>query len=316
MRDHQLFVCGVCGECLPQDLFSKTEKRKKKCGVNYAMTCTPCRRNGTAQRNRQPLPGPSPLLGRVADSGIARRPNNFGYCNYIDMLFGMRCFSAIVSLGSFGSAKDVSESMAAVQAASRHFEHANQGGVEGADEHKSSDVLCLCIGDGSAPRTAVLCCFLKKWICISIDPALSEEWQGDCPKGVEGLTGFGGTLEEYMSHQKSNISTNGNVKFKRLIMLCVHSHARFIGPATVRTIRHRYGNIPTTIVSLPCCPRFRHVRDIGRKPDLEYEDDCVFSACRKVQIWNFLGDTPVSPSRHMPGSTITSFQSNCFEGKS
>ena len=101
-------------------------------------------------------------------------------------------------------------------------------------------------------------------------------------------------------------------------MLCVHSHARFIEEASIENIRLLYAsqkeNIddisdgvyigrnvqsdsskttgtnfilpPTTIVSLPCCPTFRHVRDIGVPPDLKYDDDCVFSACRSVEVWN------------------------------
>jgi hypothetical protein len=76
---------------------------------------------------------------------------------------------------------------------------------------------------------------------------------------------------------------------RHLVLLCVHSHARFLGEADVSHIRLRYGNIPTTLVSLPCCPQFRHVGDIGRAPDIKFEDDCVFSSCRSVEVWNFEG---------------------------
>jgi hypothetical protein len=74
---------------------------------------------------------------------------------------------------------------------------------------------------------------------------------------------------------------------KHVVLLCVHSHARFRGISTIDAIRARYHNVPTTLVSLPCCPKFRHLGDIGRPPDVKYDDDCVFSACRTVDVWNF-----------------------------
>ena len=212
------------------------------------------------------------------------------------MLFGMNCFEDIVRLGAFGSAKDVSESMAVIHAASKHGELSSTA-ASANDDVKSnakqgpSAVLCLCIGDGCTPRTAVLASYTKKWTCISIDPALSEEWQGTNPKNIDGLTGFGGTLVEFMSSSASSLSTSSleMQSFRHLVLLCVHSHARFIRPVTIELIRQQYGKIPTTVVILPCCPKFRHKGDIGREPDVFYDDDCVFSACRKVEIWNYAG---------------------------
>jgi len=159
-------------------------------------------------------------------------------------------------------------------------------------------VLCLCIGDGSTPRTAVLAAFLHpNWKCISIDPALpSPQWTGQ-HKTVKRLVGYACTLEQFVlktssSSTASTIKDDNNQAEKEknvehLILICVHSHARFIGHASLKNIRSLYGDPYTTLVSLPCCPRFRHVRDIGRKPDVRYDDDCVFSACRSVEIWNF-----------------------------
>ena len=149
--------------------------------------------------------------------------------------------------------------------------------------------LNVCIGDGATPRTAVLGCFLKKWKCISIDPALHEEWHGIEPKGVRGLIGYGGTLEEYLMQMNDNrAKENGKEEvYDHLILLCVHSHARLIGNASISNIMNLYNNVPTTLVSLPCCPKFRSTKDVGRVPDVCYEDDCVFSMCRRVEVWSF-----------------------------
>ncbi|CAJ1936329.1 unnamed protein product [Cylindrotheca closterium] len=264
--------CQKCEQSLPRHLFSKKEFS------NDTSTCHQCRRNQTAERCKQAAK-PQIKLGRKADSGIMRRPNNFGYCDYLDQVFSLKCFSDLVTLGVFQSAKDISESMAAIQAAIKHGLP-----VSPSQNEKKKKIKCLCIGDGSTPRTAVLACYWKQWSCVSIDPALHEEWTGETPKGVRNLIGFGGTLEEFMSLPPGEDDSS----YDHLVLLCVHSHARLMGPCSIQNIRNRYPSIPhTTLVSLPCCPKFRSHRDVGRPPDIFYDDDCVFPACRKVEIWNF-----------------------------
>lgn len=265
-------ICNVCGKLLGRHLFSKKEFQKPSPSLP---TCHQCRRNQTAQRCKQE-PKAQMKQGRKTDSGIVRRPNNFGYCDYLDHLFSMNCFPDIVALQAFASAKDVSESMAALQAVSKH------GLLNFTSKVKKPRVNCLCIGDGSTPRSAVLACFLRQWNCISIDPALHADWNGKNPKGVRGLTGFAGTLEDFLRTE-----AGPDVHCDLLVLLCVHSHARLIGTASISNIMVRYRNPSTTLVSLPCCPKFRSHKDVGRPPDVQYEDDCVFSACRKVEIWNF-----------------------------
>jgi hypothetical protein len=274
-------TCYSCQQLLPRHLFSKKEYKSP-----IHPRCHTCRQNETAQRCQQE-PKAFVKLGRTAESGITRRPNNFGYCNYLDLLFSLHCFPDIVNLKAFHSAKDVSESMAALQAFDKHGTTNNNNNNK---NKKKSRVHCLCIGDGSTPRTAVLACFLNpQWTCVSIDPALQQQWQGTNPKGVQRLTGFGGTLEEFLQQPPPpSASPLPSSSYDVLVLLCVHSHARLTGTASIDNIRNRYHTIPvTTLVSLPCCPKFRSHRDVGRPPDIQYDDDCVFSACRKVEIWNF-----------------------------
>ena len=294
------FTCEVCNQTLPQHLFPKKKYRvnhKKNQKNNddtinnnhisnhiMVVCCRQCKKNQTAQRCKQPTKVQT-KQGRTSEgSGVKRRPNNFGYCNYLDQLFSMDCFPDIINLKAFTSAKDVSESMAALQGASQHGSILSK---KKDGNNKKKKIKCLCIGDGSTPRTAVLGCFLKKWSCTSIDPALHKEWHGVEPKGVHNLIGFSGTLEEYLLQMKRSDDIDNNEMYDHLILLCVHSHARLIGDASVPNIMARYNNIPTTLISLPCCPKFRSQKDVGRPPDVCYEDDCVFSACRRVEVWNF-----------------------------
>jgi hypothetical protein len=393
------------------------------------------------------------LHGRRAASGMNRRPNNFGYCDYVDKLFGMNCFGDIAALGVVQSAKDVSESMAALQGVARHgkllplpvplpipqirmgreedtttttttttstttipsattpsIHHLPQDekgillpslprprsstATAATTSTTKRNVVCLCIGDGTTPRSAVLAAFTQpQWLCVSIDPALQETWSHNSRNNkdktnttttskkvfsVRGLIGYRGTLEQFMmtladtsttkdddddddddddnlfwSHvneedalllrsgmiqkidPKSNLydycqeanstttdppfTTNPDIQndqmnnedknkkngtplspplhlhqqqhsssCQHLVVVCVHSHARLIEPyCSVASIRAHFGTPPTTLVSLPCCATFRHTRDIGRAPDIRYDDDCVFSAQRTVEIWNY-----------------------------
>jgi len=223
---------------------------------------------------------------------MKRRPQNFGYCHYLDRVMSLDCYPELVQRRVFRSAKDISESVAAIQ-----------GAVTVLD--KESDVLCLCIGDGNTPRTAVLAAYWKKWTCVSIDPNLESQWMGREPQGVQGLTGVKTTMEDYLErleqdrsgHQDeplacqpvgADIHDTSASKPITLILLCVHSHVRFQKGNTVHRIHHLHDKPTCTIlVSIPCCPTFRHVHDLGRPPDRSYEDDGIFSARRAVHIWKW-----------------------------
>ena len=330
-----LYRCGKCQAMLGRHRFQKKLFRKLVLGdgkggnnaecatkirtkeQQQRLVCQQCRRIETANRCKQAPPKLLKHNSRRADSGTKRRPNNFGYCDYVDKLFGMDCFAThIAPLKVFTSAKDVSESMAAIQAV---FKHGSISGKTPGQQHDEG-ILCLCIGDGCTPRTALLMAFLAKqqdaWECVSIDPALSEEWAvggsesssdgAASTKGVRGLHCYKGTLKEFLEdptrppskkiENQQHQQQQQQQRWRHLVLVCVHSHARFVEEASIENIRSLYSSntsdlgatilLPTTIVSLPCCPTFRHVRDIGEPPTLKYDDDCVFSACRSVEVWN------------------------------
>ena len=116
------------------------------------------------------------------------------------------------------------------------------------------------------------------------------------------MSGYRGTLEEFLEEEKladllplrtpsssSSKDDHNPLRCRHLVLLCVHSHVRFRKKAHMDKIRSAFDHPRTTLVSIPCCPKFRHVSDIGRPPDVKYEDDCIFSACRDVSVWNFKG---------------------------
>ena len=73
---------------------------------------------------------------------------------------------------------------------------------------------------------------------------------------------------------------------RHLILLCVHSHHRFTEAANIEKVQQAFGNPPLTVVALPCCSTFNPTKDIGREPDVVFDDLAVFSACRHVLVWN------------------------------
>lgn len=257
-------TCGLCNAGLPKSAFSNAQWKRER----DSPKCRACARSSLDLSDKK-----ADLIQNAsrAASGHRVRPNNFGFCTYVDEVFHLNCFGQLAALGAFASAKDVSESMAALLAVKRH---ANLADADAAT------TVCLCVGDGTTPKTAILAAYSTRWkSVVSIDPLLREEWVGHEPRGVRGLQGFSGTLDEYMATELEASS------WSRVVVLLVHCHARLIEASSLKEIRARFGGAAASVVALPCCPNVRPERDLG-KPTLSYEDDCVFSACRRVQVWN------------------------------
>ena len=196
----------------------------------------------------------------------------------------MQCFKDLAALNVFPDAKDISESMGALQAASTHY---FQGKENGTGCWRQNDVLCIVIGDGNTPRTATLLSYLTQWTSVSVDPEMGEEWVGASPKGVQRLHGVRGTFEDWVvGTGPAAIDVS---HFKHLLLLSVHSHNRFTGAAAIGAIRKSMGvqHLPCCLVSVPCCHRFGPRKDIGRTADHIYEDLAIFSACRQVSVWKW-----------------------------
>lgn len=220
-------------------------------------------------------------------SGVHIKPQNHGYCDYMDQLLRHDCFATLVQLRLFPSAKDCTESMGAlygVFGALSDYGNGPAGSAASEGPGNPADpaappgspdirattqcgVLVLAIGDGTTPRTAALACYLTKWHAVSIDPLLEARWVGSSPQGVRRLTGVRGTLDDYVhSLPDLTTSTEDGKALVKLVLLCVHSHARFIGNSTISAIRARYGHVATTLVAIPCCASFHPDKDVGRRP--------------------------------------------------
>ena len=115
----------------------------------------------------------------------------------------MKCFKELIKLDVFPDAKDISESMGALRAATLYSHLSLRKDAEKSrrdalrSRWKEENIWCICIGDGSTPRTATLISFLTVWNLFSIDPGLKKEFVGKEPKGIQRLEAFDLKFEDW-----------------------------------------------------------------------------------------------------------------------
>ena len=174
---------------------------------------------------------------------------------YLDEMFRLKCMADLLAWGVYPNAKEFTESAAAYEAVKREW----------GPESFGEDVVVLCVGDGSTPRTAALFACRTKWLSVSVDPQLS--WS---------------PLESKISrllclrHKVEALNTDeclSHVCGRELVVVAVHSHANLENVARFR---------PKLVVAIPCCVPQTYQ---GRPPDREYDDWGIHSPCRTVKIW-------------------------------
>ncbi|KAJ1462295.1 hypothetical protein M885DRAFT_476344 [Pelagophyceae sp. CCMP2097] len=262
-------VCRECAGSLGRESYSQRQWRAPR----GSAVCRKCSVRANTDVSELAALASGAEKQRAA-TGVKLHPRNHGYSNYVDQLFGLACFEDVARLRLFPSAKDVSESFAVLHAA------ATEAGVPWRGPGR---VLALAVGDGTTPRTGALAAYLTDWHCVSIDPVLGDDWVGIEPKGVRRLRGAKQTLEAFAASDLPEARETVD----RVLLLCVHSHARFVGGCSVEAMQRKFKGCPVNLVALPCCSTFHPDRDVCRKPNSQYDDACVFSAKRRIKVWNF-----------------------------
>jgi len=277
-----LLVCRDCKRQATKKDFTQSQLRKAqpRCRACSQMD-NPSRGAGRVAALHEP---PAELIDAATSSATAlhgHRPLNFGYMTYVDKLFSLACFPELVALRVFPSAKDVSESMAALAAARRH--------LDGDGRPAGAVVRCVVVGDGNTPRTATLAAFLTEWQCVSVDPAMKPGWQGGPDKhGVQRLTCHALTWDDYVAAAAEEARAAAAPPPSVLVLIAVHSHHRFRGGGSVDAARRACGDgdVRTVLVSMPCCHKYSHAQDCGL-PHESVDDFGVFSACRRINVWKW-----------------------------
>lgn len=255
------------------------------------------------------------FLGHQYGGGEEDRPANVADCKYIDALLSYPSYLNLNAFGVFQSSEDISISMASLEAVrlygtmeQAHFiPHDTEGmSVKRFDDDDegmdTKSVVCLVLGEGRTPSTAILAAQHFGWTSYSIDPSLSEGWEG-CHDDIAGFTGYSGTIDDFVANTADSTIEIQNQSVSHLVIIMIQKQKdqlRLTGVANIMEIRSLFNDVPTTLVSISpvrkatLAPKRRagqHMsileKDIGYEPNCCYIDSGVFSACRLMEVWNF-----------------------------
>ncbi|KAL7455393.1 hypothetical protein ACHAWC_006930 [Mediolabrus comicus] len=271
----------------------------------------------------------SAFSGQQYGGGEEDRPANVADCKYIDALLRLPSYLNLNAYGIFQSCEDVSISMATLEAVrlygtvdeSFFIPHDTEGLPAKSRRsnprsilptelnHHSEDesmnpksIVCLVLGEGRTPRTAILAAQHYGWTTYSIDPALSEGWDG-YHDDIRGFTGYSGSISDFVESTADSMIEIQNQSVKHLVIIGIQKQKdelRLKGKGNITEIRSRYNDVPTTLVSVSpvrkatLAPKRRdgqHLskleKDIGYEPNCSYIDSGVFSECRLIEVYNF-----------------------------
>jgi hypothetical protein len=184
---------------------------------------------------------------------------------YLDEFVRLSCAPDLLHTYLFPNAKEITESFACYDAVREH--------IWGKVSPRDDKVIFFAVGDGHEPRTAATFAMRSRWTCISIDPDLS---MGD--KGH--LTPHNKINRLYMIRDfVENIPDDivPNLRDRVVVIGLVHSHAK------INDAFNKLHGRETYVVSIPCC--VSHAELNGKKPDIEYNDDGIWSPKNTVKIW-------------------------------
>ncbi len=189
----------------------------------------------------------------IKNSQFASKPNT----EYINRFFRMNCAVDLMRLKMFPDAKEVTESLAMVNAC-KNLPNAF-------DDRRRSDINVVVVGDGHRPRTGALFACLTRWNCVSIDPEMVQEiWP------IYRLKCYKKKVEDVKLHFEGP-----------LIIVLPHSHAK---PS--KCIENLTTDSTLCIINMPCCVP----SDILHYEHISYKDSRVWSPKNRIDFHSF-GDT-------------------------
>lgn len=285
--------------------------------------------NSTMGMPAQPMPDVnSAFSGKQYGGGEEDRPANVANCKYIDAMLRLPSYLNLNAYGIFQSSEEASISMATLEAVRLYgtleqaffIPHDTEGlpaksrkpnprsmlqteqPIVEVEPVNPKSIVCLVLGEGRTPRTAVLCAVHYGWTSYSIDPYLAEGWDG-YHTDIPGFTGYSGTLTDFVDNTEDSIIEMQNQSVKHLVIIAIQKkkdQVRLKGDGNIMEIRARYNDVPTTLVSISpvrkatLAPKRRSgqylsklEKDIGYDPNCSYIDGGVFSECRLMEVWNF-----------------------------
>ncbi|KAL7449124.1 hypothetical protein ACHAWC_001213 [Mediolabrus comicus] len=214
----------------------------------------------------------------------------------------------------FNTSGQCSTSLASIHAAMSYGSFSSSAFVTG--DVDPSSILCLVLGDGASPRTALAAAIKNGWTVVAIDENLDKSWVGSRDglgnsSSAHRYVGFKGTMNDFLFEGRQMIHSSlqdAFINFRHLIIICLESTSSFDNLKTLRgrcgvtDLRVIYNNIPATVVSvsspdLTQCP-FQSTQACS------YLDNCILSTNRHVKVWNF-ESSKRSFDASVPAATVT-----------
>ena len=191
----------------------------------------------------------------------------------------------------FPSSKQVTSAVGTLNAA-------NIGLLSTSNENSSS-VLCLVLGDGKDPRTAVLAAVRYGWNVVAIDSKLDKKWKKPkelLPDSCR-FAGLDGDMSSFLSEGRDLVQTFlcPIADIDHILIICLDQGENFYqlkslrGRIGISDLRVLFNNAPATVVSTSSIEA--NVDDCMMKirPAYSFVDEEILSTNKQVQIWNFHG---------------------------
>jgi len=236
-------------------------------------------------------------------------------------------------MSRFSSTDLNSNALAALKYASRYCaldtDDSRDSSILSSNESDASEplhILCLVLGEGSFPRTAILAAICQGWVAVAIDENLHPEWRGSRDditnsSATAGIYfGFKGSMKDFLVNGQRIIQANMSEThyFHHIIMIGIESqiNSRPLhgvgGLFGVADLRELYDRAPVTVVSLSsgestfsdgssCCQNMRG--PFSSESTFSFVDTNITSSYRQFDVWRF----PSSGAY----STSSSSQSSC-----
>lgn len=172
---------------------------------------------------------------------------------YMDAFVRLKCAPDLLAHGWYPNAKEISESMAALEAARQAL---------GVRRFGDEETTLIAPGDGCSPRTAGLFAYMTRWDCFAVDPRMRG--QGRHPT-VKRLTLVPRRAEDFGLNPR-----------KRVVVAAVHSHANLAA-----AVAPFMGAERLDVIAIPCCVD----QTLARPPDKRWIDFGILSPEREVMVW-------------------------------
>ncbi len=209
----------------------------------------------------------------------------------------------------------------------------------GSHASEPSEILCLVLGEGSFPRTAILAAICQGWVSVAIDEDLHPEWRGIHDEIARSNStagkyfGFQGSMKDFLANGRTIIQATmaETHRFVEIIMIGIESENNSSplndigGLFGVADLRELYARAPVTVVSISSedssfldgsigCQNMN--RPFSTEPKFTLVDTNLSSPYRHLNVWRFPSSGAYSTSSSSRSARKSSLSSSVISSSS